>query len=478
MDPYQHSRQSYDTELLILRTLFALNPDTNLPISTNFIASTDGLGGLIWQDPFALLSTAGPSVGYLPSTLLGFSTTISSLSSVVSSLQIGLSSLSTALGNAILNTGIYTNNLTSTVAGLGTSQYISSTQLLSTVSGLGSANYVSTSQLTSTVAWLTDPSRYVSTGALVSTTAGFLGNLNLLSTVAGLGTAGYVSTATLNSSLTSTINYISTFSYSTFFSTLQSTFVSPLQLTSTVSSLGTLGYVSTSQLVSTTRWILDPSRYVSTGALVSTTIGISTNIQTSFFIDNAGNVNIYSGSSRVTFSTINDVIFLSTFMFSSITYKGPRGTTGATVTNTVDLVFSSATISLDSFSSYITNVSQVNLDIYPTYIFDNLNTGASAYKLINMSTFIAYSNTFVKPTATSFVFAQNKTANYGNIYNQPIKMQIPGSNFVNKYASPYVLCHYLTGGYSVGLQAGFANSNVEIQFASTNSLFLSIQNLP
>lgn len=476
MDPYTYLRQSYDTELLILRTLFALNPDTNLPISTNFIASTDGLGGLIWQDPFALLSTAGPGVGYLPSTIFNLASNVSTLS--LSTVQLGLSSLSTALGNAVFNTGIYTTNLNSTVEGLGTSKYISSAQLLSTVEGLGSAYYVSSTQLTSTLDWLLDPSRYVSTGALVSTTAAFLPNTTLLSTVEGLGSAGYISTATLNSSLISTVQYISTFSYSTFFSTLQSTFISPLQLTSTVSSLGTLGYVSTSQLVSTVNWFLDPSRYVSTGALVSTTIGISTNIQTTFFIDNAGNVNIYNANSRVTFSTINDVIFLSTFMFSSITYKGPRGTIGATVTNTVDLVFSSATISLDSFSSYIQSNSQVNLDIYPTYIFDNLNTGASAYKLMNMSTFIAYSNTFLRPTATSFVFAQNKTASYGNIYNQPIKMQLPGSNFTSNYTSPYVLCHYITEGYSVGLQPGFANSNVEIQFASTNSLFLSIQNLP
>lgn len=476
MDPYSQLRHSYDTDLMILRSIFALNPDTNLPISTNYIASTDGLGGLVWQDPFALLSTAGPGVGYLPSTLLTLNSNVSSLSSLVSSLQIGLSSLSTAIGNAFFNTGIYTNNLTSTVEGLGSSQYISSTQLLSTVQGLGSAYYVSSSQLTSTVAWLTDPSRYVSTGALVSTTAGFLGNLNLLSTVAGLGTAGYISTATLQTSLVSTVNYISTFAYSTFFSTLQSSFITPQQLTSTVSSLGTLGYLSTANLVSTVSWFYDPSRYVSTGALVSTTAGISTNLQTTFYIDNAGNVTFYGGTA--VFSTVQDVIFLSTFMFSSITYKGPRGTVGAEVQNTYDLVFSSATISLDSFSSYITNRSQINLDIYPTYVFDKLNTGATAYKLINMSSFIAYSNTFVKPTAESFVFAQNQATNFGNIYNQPIKMQIPGCNFVNKYTSPYVLCHYLTGGYSVGLQAGFADSNVEIQFASTNSLFLSVQNLP
>lgn len=472
MDLNTTLRRSYDTELLIFRTLFALDPETNIPISTNYVLTTDGIGGLVWLNPFTNLSTAGTGIGYLPSTINSLTSNLSTLSTAFSTFAIGLSSFSSLLGQAYISSGIYTPQLTSTTLGLGSLGYISSPQLLSTVTGLGSASYVSSSQLVSTVDWFLDPSRYISTGNLVSTTANILPLSQLTSTVRGLGSIGYVST----SQLVSTTNGLSTLMFSTFYSTLVPQFITPSQLTSSISSLGTLGYVSSTQLVSTVNWFLEPSRYVSTGALVSTAAGISTNLQTTFYIDNAGNINFYGGTA--VFSTVNDVIFLSTFMFSSITYKGPRGTVGATVTNTVDMVFSSATITLDSFSSVITNRSQINLDIYPTYIFDNLNTGASAYKLINMSSFIAYSNTFLRPTADSFVFAQNKTANYGNIYNQPIKMQINGSNFVNKYTSPYVLCHYLTGGYSVGLQDGFANSNVNIQFGSTNSLFLSVQNLP
>ena len=472
MDLNTTLRRSYDTENLIMRTLFALDPTTNLPISTNYVVSTDGIGGLVWLNPFTNLSTAGTGIGYLPSTINNLTSNLSTLSTAFSSFVFGLSSFSSIFGQLYISSGIYTPQLNSTIQGLGTSGYLSTPQLTSTVQGLATANYISTSQLVSTVSWLLDPSRYISTGNLVSTTANILPLAQLTSTVGGLGSIGYIST----SQLVSTTNGISTSIFSTFYSTLVPQFITPLRLTSTVSSLGTLGYVSSSQLASTMNWLLDASRYVSTGALVSTTIGISTNLQTTFYIDNAGNINFYGGTAI--FSTVNDVIFLSTFMFSSITYKGPRGSIGAVVTNTVDMLFSSATISLDAFSSVIKNQSQINLDIYPTYVFDNLNTGATAFKLINMSSFIAYSNTFLRPTAESYVFAQNKTANYGNIYNQPIKMQIAGSNFVNNYASPYVLCHYLTGGYSVGLQNGFADSNVNIQFGSTNSLFLSVQNLP
>jgi hypothetical protein len=472
MDLNTTLRRSYDTELLILRTLFALDPDTNIPISTNYVLTTDGIGGLVWLNPFTNLSTAGTGIGYLPSTINSLTSNLSTLSTAFSTFAIGLSSFSSLLGQAYISSGIYTPQLNSTVQGLGSIGYLSTSQLVSTVEGLGSSDYVSTSQLVSSIDWILDPSRYISSGNLISTTANILPLSQLTSTVRGLGSIGYVST----SQLISTTNGLSTTIFSTFYSTLVPQFITPLQLTSTLSSLGTVGYISSSQLVSTVNWLLDASRYVSTGALVSTVNGISTNLQTTFYIDNAGNINFYGGTA--VFSTVNDVIFLSTFMFSSITYKGPRGTTGAVVTNTVDMIFSSATITLDPFSSVITNQSQVNLDFYPTYVFDNLNTGASAYKLINMSSFIAYSNTFLRPTAESYVFAQNKTANYGNIYNQPIKMQLNGSDFVNKYENPYILCHYLTGGYSVGLQAGFADSNVDIQFGSTNSLFLSVQNLP
>lgn len=159
MDLNTTLRRSYDTEMLILRTLFALDPDTNMPISTNYVVTTDGIGGLQWMSPFQNLSTAGPGVGHLPSTLNSMSTTLAGVSSLASSLQIGLSTLSTTIGNAFLNSGIYLDNLTSTVTGLGSVNYISTTQLISTVEGLGSSDYVSSSQLASTTAWFLDPSR-------------------------------------------------------------------------------------------------------------------------------------------------------------------------------------------------------------------------------------------------------------------------------------------------------------------------------
>ena len=477
MDLNNTLRHSYDTEMLIMRTLFALDPDTNMPISTNYVVTTDGIGGLVWMNPFQNLSTAGPGIGYLPSTINSLSSTVASLSTQVSSLLIGLSSLSTVLGQSYISSGIYDDQLTSTTVGLGSLGYLSTPQLVSTVEGLGTVNYVSTSQLTSTVAWFIDPSRYVSTGALVSTTAGLLPLPQLVSTVAGLGTSGYIST----SQLVSTVEGISTTIFSTFYSSIIKQFINPAQLMSTVSSLGTYGYVSTSQLTSTVSWFQDASRYVSTGALVSTTAGLSTNLQTSFFIDNAGTLNIYGGTTIV--SSVNTLVFLSTFVLSSLTYQGSNGVYSPVrypdATLGTNMFFSTAKISLDRFSSYILNTSRINLEIYPTFVFPRLNTGASAYKLINMSSMLAYGPNYLSNNiASSWVYAGTQASGFGNVYQQPIQLQIPGSAIINKYAYDYYLVHNLPDSVTSNLTPGFTTGDIEVQFGSTNSVFLSIQNLP
>lgn len=480
MDLNQSFGHSYDTDLLVLRTLFALNPDTNLPISTNYVVTTDGIGGLVWMSPFQNLSTAGAGIGYLPSTIDGMRSNISTLSTQVSSLVIGLSSLSTVLGQSYISSGIYIPQLQSTVQGLATSGFLSTTQLQSTVIGLGSAQYVSTPSLVSTTAWFQDPSRFVSTGALVSTTSALLGGSNLLSTVAGLGTIGYISSASLRSTIISTTNAFSTFAYSTFLSSMYQTFISTGQLISTVSSLGSLGYVSSSGLASTVAWFQDPSRYVSTGALVSTTAGISTNVRTTFYIDSGGNFNILGGTAIV--SSAASVVFLSTFVISSLTYQGVNGVTTATrypdATLGNHMFFSTAKIRFDNFSSYILTNSRINLQLNPTLVFPRLNTGATTYSLFPMSTLIAYSNTYLTPQVTTGVFAVNQATGFGNLYSQPIQIQIPGCNIFNKYANDYVICHNIVSSVTSNLTNGFVGASVEVLYGSTNSVFLSIQNLP
>ena len=485
MDSFSQLGRSYDTDMIILRTLFALNPNTNLPISTNFIVTTDGVGGLVWMSPFENLSTAGPGIGYLPSTILNLTSNLSSLSSTVSTIginyQAGLSSLSTVLGRAYISSGIY------------------DFQLVSTVQGLGSSDYVSTASLVSTTAWFLDPSRYISSGNLISTTAGFLPNTQLLSTTQGLGSTGYISTSQLNSTLRGlgTLGYVSTVTLqsslqsisTTIASTLQSTvvglgslgYISTAQLRSTVEGLGSSGYISTASLLSTVGSLLSPATYVSTGALVSTTAGLSTTFAQAIYIDNAGNITINGGN--ISFSSVNNVVYLSSFVFSSMTYAGTNGTVNAFTydgTPPRSMFFSSALLRLDQFSSYITANSRVYLDYYPTFVFSGIYQGASGYLMKGMSSFLQYgTNTFLTENqTTSWVYGNNTSNAFGNLYQQPLKLQIPGSVIAGNYANPYIFCHNMVSSLTFDTTNGFKNCNIDIKVGSTNSVFLSIQNLP
>ena len=651
MDPYIQNNRSYDTDLLILRSLFALNPNTNLPISTNYIMTTDGAGGISWIDPIIF---GGISLPNLVSTVGG-------LGSIryVSTSYLNTALTSTAQGLATLNyvsTSYLNTALTSSLTGLGTLNYVSTSYfntvltstlnraLISTTLGLGTINYVSTSALISTTAYILDRSRYVSTGALQSTVAGILVNADFAlqigdfntamtstsrglgtlgfistaqfrssftSTVAGLGSAGYISTAQLRSSIVGlgTAGYVST-SYLTYYVTLalanaattdnyvsvttlnvslQNTtkglgtvgYVSTsylvnyvtnalanvgttgnyisvptlnLALTSTTIGLGTLNYVSTSALESTVAYLLDPASYVSTGALQSTTQGIlasatvgltigtlndslistvsglatagyvstlslqstiknlgsggdrgyisSLSLQsttqelmtmitnnTAVTVDRAGNLIIQGGVITIGNMT-GSIIYFSTFLQSSVTYKGTNGTMSGTVlpdpTTGIDMMFSTCVVPFNTMSTFMNANSRVNLDVFPTFAFNELNTMATHSMVTPISTFLQYgsltpsviNSNLLQYVNTSHLVANTKTVGFSNYFQQQIKLQIPGSAISGNWANDYILYHYMPGALTINTDPGLKASSITVKYSSTNSVFISVQNLP
>jgi hypothetical protein len=671
MDPYIQNNRSYDTDLLILRSLFALNPDTNLPISTNYIMTTDGAGGISWIDPIIF---GGISLPNLVSTVAG----LGSIKYVSTSfLNTALTSSLKGLGTInYISTSYLNKALTSSLEGLGTLNYVSTSYLnsalISSIEGLGTVGYVSAqtlaittntanAALTSSI-FILNPSRYVSTGALISTVKGILdsadfalqigdfdaglrstvqglGNAgyistsafrsSLTSTVQGLGSAGYVSTATLRSSLTSTVQGLGSAGYvSTSFMTNYVTsavanagtsgnYVSVptlnLTINTTVAGLGTVGYVSTSYLVdyvtnalnnvgtsgnyvstptldlaltSTTSYIFDSERYVSTGSLTSTTIGIlatatsgiavgtlntalastvaglgsggnngyissltlktaltstvaglgsggnngyissltlnraltstvaglgsggingyisTLSLQsttqtltdmimggTTVTVDRAGNLIIQGGTINVG-SMTGSIIYLSTFIQSSVTYSGTNGTMSGTVLpdpNTgTDMMFSTCIIPFNTMSSFMNANSRINLDVFPTFAFNELNTTSSRSLVTPISTFIQYGS--LDPSAnnsnllnyvnTSFLIANSKTSGFSNYFQQQLRIQIPGSAIVGAFSSNYILYHYMPGALTINLDPGLKASSITVNYSSTNSVFISVQNLP
>lgn len=614
MDPYVQQNRSLDTDLLILRSLFALDPNTNLPISTNYILSTDGLGGLVWTDPLIL---GGISFPILQSTTIGLGTvgyvSTSKLDTSLTSTSRGLGTLS-YVSTAGLNTIIQ-----STTKGIfnyaGASNYVSTaglnTALQSTTRGLGLLGFVSTSTLDfalrSTTSNIFDPVRYISAGNLISTTAGLLNNSffttsdaqstvaglgqagyistsgfvsTLRSTVGGLGNAGYISSSQLASTLASTatglgtIGYVSTSYLGNAFastntglgtiryvsesymiayvtnalansgttnSTISTSYLDTA-LRSTNNGLGTFGYVSTSQLVSTTAFFIDPTRYVSTGALVSTTAGIiagqtgtlsnaaltstvaglgsanyvstatlqtalrstvtglgtsqyistaslqSTvaklldiaNVSTFITIDRAGNVNAYAPLTVT--NNAGSIIYISTFLTSSIRYSGTNGTISGVVlpnpASGTDLIFSTGIVPFAAFSSFINANSRISLDIFPTFAFTELNSLATKSLITPMSTFIQCANFRISSTNTSWLIANSKTTGFSNYFQQQLKLNFLGSDIIPCYTSSYILYHHLPNGMTINLDPGLKASSITVQYGSTNSMFVSVQNYP
>ena len=608
MDPYIQQNRSFDTDLLILRSIFALDPNTQLPISTGYILTTDGVGGLDWVDPILF---GGISLPMLTSTVTGLGTI-----QYVSTSYLDYAVTSTTKGLALLNY-VSSTHLASTVAGLGTVGYTSTASvnsiITSTIKGLGTFQYISTAGLNTALASTTsnifNPIRYISAGNLLSTTHGILNNptfyatynslyssieglgtlsylsastllVALPSTVAGLGKAGYVSTAGLNTALTSTVAGMGNLNFvSSLVPALPSTveglgtvnYVSQSKmvqyvtdaiknigtsgnyisaatlnaaLVSTNLGLGTFAYVSTAglntALASTTADIYDPSKYISSGNLVSTTAGvlaaqtaavnnaalqstvaglgiagyvssltlrstitglgsasyISTlslqstvaslytvaSSNTFINVDRGGNLTITGGNINIS-SLAGDIVYLSTFVFSSVTYKGTNGNIqGVVLPNPVsgrDLIFSTCVIPFDTVSSYMNSNSRIYLDIYPTFAFNELNTGATGSMVIPLSTTIFRGTTQLSNVInTSYLIANSKTAGYSNYFQAPVKLQIPGSEVYGYFNSNFILYHHMNNALTLGLNPGLKSNAVTVQYSSTNGIFISLQNLP
>jgi hypothetical protein len=491
LGPY---KSGWNTDLLILRSLFALDPNTGQPISTTFLLTTDGIGGLTWLDPFDILSTAGGAsgvVGYLPSTLstffandLFFSTAISTFSTTMTTQFL---SATVSLFDLIEAGGIQP------------------TSFISTVEGLGTAGYVSSSQLVSTTDFIFDPERYISSGNLISTVAGinsgflFATQESLTSTLEGAGTFGYISSSQLISSIAGlqlestlsglgTLGYISDLTFLSGINNLGSLgYVSSPTFHSTIEGLGTLGYLSSFEALGTLGYVssltlqssvagLGTSGYVSSTQLASTVAYLQDTLSNQIQIDRApGSVNIFN--SVVHFCTATNVFLISSFVFSSLTYEGEMGNLVAW-SNANDMAFSTAVVRFDNFSSFIDSNSRVFLDIYPTFAFSELNTGALSYSLLPISTFLSYgtSNIF-ETTVTGTLVATNKTAGFTNFYQQALKMQIPGSIISGNYNDQYILNHYMPDSLTNLTFPGLRSNDVFVQYSSTNSLFVSVQNL-
>ena len=422
----------------LYRSLLAIDPRTNYPISTNYIISTDGFGDIVWQNSLSNIYSTDNNVGYLPST-------INSLSTQMYNLEAGF-----------LSGSLNTLNLVSTVNGLGSIGYISTLVYASTLNGLGTYGYVSSSTLTSSLIGL-GTFGYVSTLSHYSTTIGlgtlgYISSLSLQSTTIGLGTFGYASSL----SLQSTVVGLGTSGY-----------ISSLTFQSTINGLGTLGYVSSASLISSVIGV--------NNNLVSSTTDILNNKQ-NIYLNTAGALVIGGSNINVTISTISSFYFYNTFYNSSINYKGNNNNAIA-FNSGLDFYVSTLDTQLDRFSSFITNKTNISLEVYPNIIFPQINTNSNP-QIYHVSSFIQYNGSNIGSASaiqqTKFL-AMNNSAS--NLFQQSLRINVPGSIINNNYSYPYLLNHRFINAYASNTNVGFSSSNLKIYMDSTSSYYLSIQNI-
>ena len=417
----------------LFRSLLAVDPITNFPISTNYILSTDGIGNISWQNSLYNLSSYGQNIGYLPSTINMLTTYMSNIST------------------GVLPGSLSTPNLTSTVTGLGTAGYISSQSFYSTIDGLGSLGYISSAFLGSTVTGL-GTFGYISTASLSSTIQGlgnygYVSSSTLRSSLVGLGSLGYVS----SSALVSSLNGLATLGY-----------VSTSGILNLVSNLGSLNYVSTASLVSTTNKL--------TNNMISSITDILEN-NTNFYLNQANALVIAGNNVSVYISTLSSASFYNSFYNSSIHYSGCNGNFN-TYIDTNDFYVSSLDLQLSNFSNYINPKSQITIDMYPNILLPSLDPNWNP-KLVHVSTVVAFSNRFIKTHNTKYVVQNN---NYSNIVQLPIRLNVYGSDINSNYTNRYQVLHRFVNIVNNGA-GGISSSNVTLAFDSTTSYYLSIQNI-
>ena len=500
------------SNIIVLRTVYALQSNTGQFLSTGQTLVTNGTGGTSWLDMVSsLIITNGTIMNNLPCSISTVYVNTSNIQILSYDLYSGLSSLSVAISQTAGT--ISQSNLVSSMQGIGTLGFTSTATVSTMIGAIAQAGVTTTSTLSSIASQISSygiPTQitldsnltsticglgqlgYVSSTQLVSTTSNIV-SINLPSTVANLGQLGYISTAQLVSTSLGFSQFISSFATSSVTQTTGG-------LTSTVEGLGTSKYLSSTQLISTVKGL--GQTYISTGLFTSTVAGLgsigyvsSTQLMSTFLALSSQKANIrFDTTTSVTtinsinyFGTGTNLIYVSTFFQSSFFYSGNNQQLTAATCNIHDLCFSTANINFSHFSSFIDANSRLTLDIYPTIALSKLATGATALPTLCISSFLQAGNTrFFNTTTNSAVFIGNTRTllesglyvDSSNVFNQCIKMTIPMNIVNNSYSSTFSLVHYMPSSLNNGgFQNALHNDQITPTFASTNSLFLSVQNI-
>lgn len=435
------------------------------------LVSTANLSGLISTANLATLVSTANLAGLVSSANLENLVSTANLANLVST-----ANLANLVSTANLENLVSTANLIDLVSTASLRDFISTpffnTGLTSSLIGLGNLGYISSFQ-----------ARQMSTGVLQVSSIRFMdstttppeaGTISLLHVSSGqllfnggyTGSGGGAGVSQLVAGTGITLN--PPVGTGTVTVTANSSLIDS-SLTSTINGLGTTGYISSSQLQSSV-----------------------TALKQSFFVVNANTLYLQGSGNSLTVSSLGNIVYLSSFLQSTVTYRGSNGTIAPQWTvGTQAISFTTANLQLDSFSTLITSNAIVNIEVLGNFMFSPLALPQTPVP-IYMSSFVQSGvtgnanylssqmfQTMFYPTNYNSGIAGGLYGNISNYFAPKIKMSIPGSVVQNFYRNaPLVLGHYLPNAVTLTTTQGFINSNATVFFGSTNSVFISVQNMP
>ena len=391
--------------------------------------------------------------------------------------------ISTANLTGLISTSFFDTQITSSLIGLGNLGFLSSYNTRNVSTGTvqaSSITFIDINVSPSVGAGL--PSLlYASSGKLMfngafATGVGAAAGVSQLIAGNGISLTPQIGTGTvtLTATIANMVGLISTPNVADIVSTanlngLVSTNFFDSQITSSLTGLGTAGYISSTQLQST---------------VVA--------LKQSFFVVNTDSLYLIGSGNTLVVSSLRELVYLSSFIQSTVTYKGSNGNIAPQWTaGTQPISFTTANLQLDSFSTLITSRATVTIEVLGNFAFSPLGLPVSPVP-IYMSSFVqsgasGNSNYLSSQMFQTMFFPSNYNSGiagglYGgisNYFSPSIKMSIPGSVIQSFYRNaPLVLGHYLPNAVTLATTQGFLNSNATVFFGSTNSVFISVQNVP
>ena len=466
------------------------------------------------------------TVGYLSTVVFGSIISTANISQFVST-----ANLARLISTANLTGLISTANLTSLVSTANLARLISTANLVDLVSTANLARFISVANLATLISTpnlrdlvsMANLIDLVSTANLTDLVSTPFFDTGITSSLIGLGNLGYLSSFQAHELSTgvlqvSSIRFMDSTTTPPEAGTISLLHVSSGQLLFNGGYTGSGGGAGVSQLVAGTGIILNPP--VGTGAvtvtvnttglldspITSTLNGLGTAgyisssqlqssvtaLKQSFFVVNANTLYLQGSGNTLTVSSLASIVYLSSFLQSTITYRGSNGTiTPQWTAGTQPISFTTANLQLDSFSTLITSNAIVNIEVLGNFMFSPLALPQTPVP-IYMSSFVRSGvtgnanylssqmfQTMFFPTNYNSGIAGGLYGNISNYFAPKIKMSIPGSVVQNFYPNaPLVLGHYLPNAVTLTTTQGFLNSNTTVFFGSTNSVFISVQNMP